>query len=766
MQLQKLEIRGFKSFGDKITIHFDKGITGIVGPNGCGKSNVVDSIRWVLGEQSTKNLRSEKMENIIFNGTKNRKPLQMAEVSLTFDNTKNILPTEYSQVTITRRYYRAGEGEYLLNGVPCRLKDINNLFLDTGIGSDSYAIIELKMIDSILNDTDHSRSTLFEEAAGISKFKIRKKETLKKLEETDADLSRVDDLLFEINKNLRTLEKQAKQAQKYYQTKEEYKNFSVLLAQKTVKDQQNLLVNLDQKIQAEQDRKMAFSAQSDLKESENEAKKLDILNKEKSLIFGQKALNAHLDKIRQNESEKKLRSERLNFLNEKIQNLSNQILLEKQSTQGIEAVLQSLNQQKNNAEKQLADSEMSLETLKKSLSEQKIQTQNVQNQVDEFAKKIKSKEEQISQQQKKREIAKLQIASLRNEIEQNTTDSEQQKHKIKQFEQELTDLAEELNEKTAELEQIREEEEDLQAQIKSEKVKLEQERSFLVQINRQLDALQNEFELTKSLEESLEGFPEAIKFLKKQPDWYENIPLFSDILTCEDEYKVAIENYLKTYMDFYVVDLPEQALQAIRLLEKHDKGKANFFVLSELNKKFPKINKPEENQNMIWAMDIVEFDAKYNALMTFLLQNVFIAEDEWAKQQIFGAKQIVLAKNGGIIYGNHRISGGSVGIFEGKRIGRAKNLEKLTLKIDQLQTEITQCSERIILEQKNIENLKNHTQNDLILALQLEIGALKEKSSSLKSRKEELQKNIDLSQARLKAKEEQLQDLQDQLIDL
>ena len=146
MQLSKLEIKGFKSFGDKVTINFDEGITGIVGPNGCGKSNIVDSIRWVLGEQSSKTLRSEKMENVIFNGTKKRKPTQLAEVSLTFNNTKNLLPTEYSHVTLTRRYYRSGESEYLLNGVVCRLKDITNLFLDTGIASNSYSIIELKMV--------------------------------------------------------------------------------------------------------------------------------------------------------------------------------------------------------------------------------------------------------------------------------------------------------------------------------------------------------------------------------------------------------------------------------------------------------------------------------------------------------------------------------------------------------------------------------------------------------------------------------------------
>ena len=223
MRLTTLEIKGFKSFGDKVTIHFDKGVTAVVGPNGSGKSNVVDAIRWVLGEQKTRMLRSEKMENIIFNGTKNRKPANLAEVHLTFENNKGVLSTEYSTVCISRRLYRTGESEYLLNNVTCRLKDITDLFLDTGIGSDSYAIIELKMIDEILNDRNNTIKFLLEEAAGISKYKIRKKQTFQKLEETDADLNRVNDLLFEIEKSLKQLESQAKKTQKFYRMKDEYK---------------------------------------------------------------------------------------------------------------------------------------------------------------------------------------------------------------------------------------------------------------------------------------------------------------------------------------------------------------------------------------------------------------------------------------------------------------------------------------------------------------------------------------------------------------
>ena len=287
MQLTKLEIKGFKSFGDKVLINFGEGITGIVGPNGCGKSNIVDAIRWVLGEQKISALRSEKLENIVFNGTKTRKATQLAEVSLSFKNTKNLLPVEYNDVTITRRYFRSGESEYLLNGINCRLKDISNLFLDTGIASNSYAIIELAMVDDILNNKENSRRQLFEEAAGISKFKIRKKETLKKLKDTDADLERVADLLFEIEKNMRSLERQARQAKRYYIIKEDYKIYSIELARKNVAKQQEALTQISAQIEGENDLKISLKKQIAEGDAEIQKAKSDLIQREKLLASRQ-----------------------------------------------------------------------------------------------------------------------------------------------------------------------------------------------------------------------------------------------------------------------------------------------------------------------------------------------------------------------------------------------------------------------------------------------------------------------------------------------
>src|SRR6187549_2175433 len=382
MQLSKLEVKGFKSFADKVVINFDEGITGIVGPNGCGKSNVVDSIRWVLGEQKTSALRSEKMENVIFNGTSGRSALQMAEVSLTINNTKNILPTEYSQITITRRLYRSGESEYLLNGVTCRLKDITNLFLDTGVASNSYAIIELGMVDDLLNDKDNSRRMLFEKAAGISKFKKRKKETLKKLEDTDTDLERVEDLLFEIEKNMKSLEKQAKQTENYYKIKEDYKDKSINLAKVVVNKHKDKFNTVQQQIEAENDRKLALTSEIADKEASIEKAKSDLILKEKTLSSRQKAINEFVSKIRHYESEKQIKNERLKYLNDRASGLRDQLDQDRKSNDRARFSIQSLENEKVSAEQILEEITHKLETLKYDYDRQRAVTTELQTQAD------------------------------------------------------------------------------------------------------------------------------------------------------------------------------------------------------------------------------------------------------------------------------------------------------------------------------------------------------------------------------------------------
>ncbi len=271
MRLKSLEIKGFKSFADKTIVNFDEGITGIIGPNGCGKSNIVDSIRWVIGEQKISNLRSENLESLVFNGSKTRSASGLAEVSLTFENTRNLLPTEFSTVTVTRKFYKSGESEYRLNDVQCRLKDIQNLFMDTGVSTDSYAIIELGMVDDIIKDKENSRRKMLEQAAGISIYKTRKKEAKLKLDATEQDLARIEDLLFEINNQLKSLESQAKKAEKYFEIKKEYKEVSIELAKAALEGFNLTYKDLTDQQEAETDRKDQLEAEIALEEAAIEA---------------------------------------------------------------------------------------------------------------------------------------------------------------------------------------------------------------------------------------------------------------------------------------------------------------------------------------------------------------------------------------------------------------------------------------------------------------------------------------------------------------
>jgi chromosome segregation protein len=735
MQLSKLEIKGFKSFGDKVVINFDEGITGIVGPNGCGKSNVVDAIRWVLGEQRTRALRSDKMENVIFNGTKNRKPQQMAEVSLSFNNTKNLLPTEYSQVTITRRYYRTGDSEYLLNGVTCRLKDINDLFLDTGIGSDSYAIIELKMVDDILNDKDGSRRELFEEAAGISKFKMRKKQTLKKLEDTDKDLERVDDLLFEINKNLKSLEKQAKQTEKYHEIKEEYKVTSIDLAKVSVQSQREEILTTNKQLDTQNDLRTQYNSQINEKESNVEQVKLEMVNKEKLLADRQKTLNEHVNLIRSFESDKKIKNERLRFLNDKSKSLTDQIELDKQSNDRAAFSLESLTAEKETAEKIFEETSLKVEILKQDYESQKEKNKLLQDEVGNASTAYKHKQEEVYQLTKQLEIYAIQLSALKQELEKTTTDTSAHSANLSEFETTAAEVKRKLDLKTAALETIQSEDVRIQEQVGNLEKEIEQIREQLTLSNRKLDSKQNEFNLTKSMVENLEGFPEAIKFLKKNAAWGKDTPLLSDILTCDESYRLCIENYLESFMNYYVVENEAQALQAVNLLSDSAKGKANFFVLARFNS-YQSSNKATFDGCKA-ALDIVEYDNKYKGLIQYILDGVYVIT---GNQDIIpeDPQFVFITQNGKLAKRKYSISGGSVGLFEGKRIGRAKNMEKLETDINKLTEEIEDI--RLILDSKLKEfyRLKENTKKVELEDLRREINLINNEYITLKTKQEQL----------------------------
>jgi chromosome segregation protein len=762
MQLSKLEIKGFKSFADRILINFDEGITGIVGPNGCGKSNVVDSIRWVLGEQKTSALRSEKMENVIFNGTSGRPAQQMAEVSLTINNTKNLLPTEYSQVTITRRLYRSGESEYLLNGVECRLKDITNLFLDTGVASNSYAIIELGMVDDLLNDRDNSRRSLFEEAAGVSKFKKRKKETLKKLEDTDADLERVEDLLFEIEKNMKSLEKQAKQTETYYKVKEDYKEKSIQLAKVVVQKQQEKFGVINKQVEQENDRKTRLAAEIGEKEALIEKSKAELITKEKTLSSRQRTINEFVSTIRQNESEKQLRQERLRFLTDKANNLKDQIDQDKRSNERARFSLESLENERQQAQHVLTEITQKVETLKADYEAQKTHTYTLQGEADALRQLHRTRQEESFQINKTVEIQEIQLTSFRQELERTTSDTSQQSASLAEFEKKLVLLQNDINEKTEYLGKLKREEDEVITRIGSLEKTIDMIREEMTVSGRKLDAKQNEYQLTKSLVENLEGFPEAIKFLKKNVGWTKNAPLLSDVIGTTEEFRVSIENYLEPFLNYYVVDRESDAYEAINILSDASKGKANFFILDAFEKFTP--TPVQMYANAFPATQVIEFDPRYTKLMMYILDKVYICDGDIKAMPDDGS--VFISKSGKITKRKFSLSGGSVGLFEGKKIGRAKNLEKLDKEIKELSKKVEDIRYSLVDKQRELERLRNNTWKQQIEEAQNAIKQVNDEYISLRTKQEQFSNLLNNADLRKEDIQEKIVNLENELTDL
>ncbi len=746
MQLTRLEIKGFKSFGDKITINFNEGVTAIVGPNGCGKSNVVDSIRWVLGEQSTRMLRSEKMDNVIFNGTKTRKAANLAEVSLTFDNTKNVLPTDFTSVTLTRRLYRSGESEYRLNDVQCRLKDITDLFLDTGIGADSYSIIELKMIDEIITNKEGSRRNLFEEASGISKYKLRKKQTFNKLKDTEADLERVEDLLFEIEKNLKTLENQAKKTERYYRLKDQYKSLSVMLASFRIVSFSDSLGKIEAQEQSHKVEKLGIVAKVDNLEAFLQQQKLDSLTKEKNLSVQQKATNEYVSKIRAYESEKKIKNEQLKFQQDKEATLTEELDKDKNQLNHVLYNIKRLSEEKAQEDENLETVQSKVADLKEAVDELREQQTSARNELNELTGINTRLQNQAYKVEKDLDIFQIQQQALEQESQRNMEDTTNKEVELSHFNEVVYGLQGRVEIAESEFQQVVEFENKLQEEIKDTETKLNTVQEGIIRESRKLDARQNEYNLTKSMVDNLEGFPESIRFLKKNTEWSKNAPLFSDILFCREEYRVAIENYLEPLMNHYVVDTYNEAIKAINLLSKAAQGRAQFFVANNYEPQ-PSATKVDMD-GAIPALNVVEVDKRYQLLVDHLLRNVYLVDDnnEQSLNNADLANGIVLiGKSGKFNKSKYTMAGGSVGLFEGKRIGRAKNLENLLKVIKLIDVEVAGFKNQFEQLQTKLAALKASGKAAEIKQKQQDLNLLNTELITVKTRQEQYQTFIENS---------------------
>ncbi|MBL7711413.1 MAG: chromosome segregation protein SMC [Chitinophagaceae bacterium] len=763
MQLKSLEIKGFKSFADKTHILLDHPITGIVGPNGCGKSNIVDAIRWVIGEHKIKSLRSDNLEDLVFNGSRTRSASGMAEVSLTFENTRNLLPTEFTTVTITRKFYKNGDSEYRLNDVACRLKDIHNLFLDTGVSNDSYAIIELGMVDDIIKDKEGSRRRMLEQAAGISIYKTRKKEAKQKLEGTEQDLSRIEDLLFEIGNNLRTLESQAKKAERYFQIKDEYKLVSIELAKASLEDFNDRYKGLNEQHSAEQDRKAELDAAVAGGEAAIEGDKVKLIDREQELSRMQRQFNELQNRIVQLENEKKLASQRLEYLRERERSLSGFLGTADTQLQDLQKAIDEAESLIEKEKDTLESSKDQLESLRDMVADKQTVFEEKRKVVEDLRREMLEDQRRQFDAEKKVAIADSSVMNLQRSILHTQEEIAQRSSQIAQIGNEKQTAETEQKEKQETLTAMQARHEEVKAKILETQGQVEALRSRLIDENRTLDARKAEHDLLKSLVESLEGYPDSIKFLSKNKEWNNKAPLLSDVFVVKNEYRTALENVLDNYLNYYLVDDIEEAAKAIHLLESNKKGKANFFVLNRFAKAAQK-SAAAEIPGAIPALSVVTVDEAYSKLAQQLLGHVYIADTESGMLNMELPEGVVLIERSGkTLRGQYTLSGGSIGSFEGNKIGRAKNLERLAADIESLTASTTTLRTQISETQTLITGYNQELNDKAIEQTKNELNRLNNHIVNLGNRVEHLEHTNEGSNKRLEDLQGQLEDTQDSI---
>ena len=581
MYLKSIEVQGFKSFANKIKFDFHEGITGIVGPNGSGKSNVADAVRWVLGEQRVKQLRGGSMQDVIFSGTENRKPLSYASVAITLNNADHKLPVDYEEVTVTRKLYRSGESEYLINGTACRLKDINEMFYDTGIGKEGYSIIGQGQIDKILSGKPEERRELFDEAAGIVKFKRRKNISLKKLEEERANLTRVNDILSELEKQVGPLKKQSETAREYLKKKEELKTYDInmfLLETERLKEQMELVDGQLKTAEGElqeanvryEEMKAEYEAvEKEIEEAEVLIEKARTQLNETTLLKQQ--LEGHINVLKEQINTVRANDEhfekRWNAIQEELKNRAGQI-------EGLHDELESTKERLAELSAQDTEAQKALEDVQERILQWTAEIEQSKQEIIDLLNERASTKAKIQHCTTSREQVKTRRAELNKLVLEISCEGERQKETLLEFEEELRKVKAEMDGYAGQIRDKEREIEQYQTQLSGMQEKLRIGQTAYHRESSRLESLKN-------LTERYDGYGNSIrKVMEKRNQVPGLLGVVADIIKVDKEYEIAVETALGGSIQNIVTDNEETAKQMIQYLKKNKFGRATFLPLT------------------------------------------------------------------------------------------------------------------------------------------------------------------------------------------
>ncbi|BCN31415.1 chromosome segregation protein SMC [Anaeromicropila herbilytica] len=783
MYLKSLQIHGFKSFANKLVFEFNDGITGIVGPNGSGKSNVGDAVRWVLGEQSAKQLRGAKMEDVIFSGTETRKPLGFAFVAITLDNSDHKLPIEYDEVTVARRVYRSGESEYLINGNTCRLKDVQELFLDTGIGKEGYSIIGQGQIDKILSGKPEDRRELFDEAAGIVKFKKRKLTAEKNLEEERLNLSRINDILSEIEKQVKPLENQSVVAREYLKYKEDLKNLDVnmfLMEYDRIYDEKK---NYDGKINiAGND---LSQAKSDYEKTKDEYEKLELQLEEYNN-------NIELDKNSLGEvkiNKEKLESE-IKVLKEQIvtANNSSEFYETRKTTiyNDIEDKTKELEKYQND-KNEITEKLSSLDSIQSEASaELKAITENIEN----YMKSIEELNSDTFELMNENSNTKAKLQRYEMMLEQNNikkvelnqrlikskSDEVIQEDSIKENEGKLKAVEDLIAERTVK-------NGDLQSKVQEIRNNLNIQSKTLNDKQQEYHRERSKLDSLKNITERYEGYGNSIRKVMEQKDKKAGvIGVVADIIKVNKEYETAVEIALGGSIQNIVTDTDTTAKDLIEFLKKNKYGRATFLPLTNITNKNSFYNEKALKEPGVigLASSLVDTDHKFDELIDYLLGRIVVVDHinnaiALAKKYNYSLRIVTI--EGELLSAGGSMSGGAYK-NSSNLLSRRREIEEIEKNISTITEDINRMNKQIEVSKQHentcltsIEENKKEVQEQYILQNTLKINLkqtlakreeilsiyqqISNESKEIESQSKELNKNIESLKLNLQQKEDQ-----------
>lgn len=768
MFLKSLEVRGFKSFADKVDLKFKKGITAVVGPNGSGKSNISDSVRWVLGEQSIKTLRGGKMEDVIFAGTQFRKPVGLAQVSLTLDNSEGELPIEYNEVTVTRRIFRSGETEYLLNGTKCRLKDITNLFMDTGIGKEGYSLIGQGKIEAILSGKPEERRSLLEEAAGIVKYKSRKEEAEKKLQNTDNNLIRIRDILSTYEERLGPLENERNKAIKYREISTDLKVKEVSLIVYYISNMEEILNEFNKEIEDKQFKlnlkkeklldekrnveKLKENIESIEKKNE-EARKVYYEKKEKisnSLneikIFKERVLNEE-NLLKRNKENLEIIIKKIETLKEEKEAMNLHIEKKVKEQENTKNTIVSLENEFNDSMLKITNMENEIESLKQEEFELLRNNSDIKNEITLINKDIKVRNERIEDLQKS-------INSINGNIKINLGTLED----LKKEENKNKELINVLNESIIKSSK----------EISSLKSKLRNKENSLKELNKNL----NEFEANKNmllnLEKHYEGYNRSVKTLmerinKGQIPSGKGTKVLGEILEIDKEYEIAIEIAMGAAISNIITETDSIAKELINYLKNNKLGRATFLPLNNIKgNKLSLDNSITSMEGYIGiAADIIKYPKVYEKAVNNVLGRVIVAKNMDCALKISkkgNNNYRIVTLTGEIIAPGGALTGGSIQSKFTNILGRKREIEELQDKIKATNEELSKELNEIEALRISIKNLDENILNnkDEIHLKNIEITKNQGEIESLNNEIDRSYKSVNVSMEEVKRLKEQI----------